>query len=90
MIELTPDQIEAIQKATASAQRLKAQADKARDLGLPVLETFLRDASVSCQAGADFQLRAFRDAALQHEDKTVIDRAKQADAIADAIKRRGL
>ncbi len=60
MKELTPPQLQQLQVARDRAIRLKHSADTARTLGLPVLETFLREASVACQAGADFQEAAFR------------------------------
>jgi len=91
---MTPEQQNAIDKAREGAQKLKTFADKARALGLPVLESFLREASISCQAGADFQARAFKDNLLSQTGKVVIDREPrnnvQADVIAEAIKRKGL
>ncbi len=57
---MTDAQTTALEKASASALRLKHQADTARGLGLPILESYLREASVACQAGCDFQEAAFR------------------------------
>lgn len=105
---MTKDQQEAIDKACKAALSLKSQADKARSLGLSVLEQWLREASVGCQAGADFQVRAVGDNLSTQTARVVVDREaakkaddvtrspmieggeKQADAIADAMKRRGL
>ncbi len=90
---MNKDQQEAISKARAAALALKSQADKARSLGLTVLEQWLRDASVGCQAGADFQVRAMGDNLSTQTERVVVDskpNEKQADATADAMKRRGL
>jgi len=90
---IQPEQQNAIDKAREGAQKLKTFADKARSLGLTVLESYLRDASISCQAGADFQARAFKDNLLSQTGKVVIDREprrSEPDVIAEAIKRKGL
>jgi hypothetical protein len=105
---LNKDQQDAIAKARAAALALKSQADKARTMGLTVLEQWLREASVGCQAGADFQVRAMGDNLSTQTARVVVDREaakkaddvttspmieggeKQADAIADTMKRRGL
>lgn len=70
---MTPDQTAALDKARQSALALKSQADKARSLGLTVLEQWLRDASVGCQAGADFQARAMSDNLLTQTEKVVVN-----------------
>ena len=73
-MNMNKDQQEAISKARAAAIALKSQADKARSLGLPVLEQWLRDASVGCQAGADFQVRAMGDNLQNQTERVVVDR----------------
>jgi len=70
---MTPEQTEALNKARQAALNLKKQADKAHSLGLTVLEQWLRDASVGCQAGADFQVRAHADNLATQTAPKVID-----------------
>jgi len=98
MNELTPDQKAQLQRARDRAITLKHSSDHARVTGLQVLEPFLREASVACQAGADFQEAAFRADALQQPTKTNVpqpdtrpynvDKGKEADALADALTRK--
>ena len=83
---MNKDQQEAISKARAAALALKSQADRARSLGLPVLEQWLRDASVGCQAGADFQVRAMGDNLQNQTERVVVDNKPnepEADVTAD-------
>lgn len=70
---MTPEQKDAIDKARTAAINLKKQADKARALGLTVLEQWLRDASVGCMAGADFQTRAMGDNLATQTQRVVMD-----------------
>lgn len=70
---MNKDQQEAIDKARTAAINLKKQADKAHSLGLTVLEQWLRDASVGCMAGADFQTRAMGDNLATQTERVVMD-----------------
>lgn len=88
---MTPDQKDTLAKASESAVRLMRFARKAEAQGLPVLAQWLKDASVGCQAGVDFQVRALGDNLATQTEKTVVDsepNPKQADVIADTIQRR--
>lgn len=90
---ITSEQQELLDKAHKAALALKAQADKARALGLTVLEQWLREASVGCQAGVDFQKRVLGPNLSNQTERVVVDKEPnkpQADVIADTIKRRGL
>lgn len=72
-MKMTSEQKDAIDKARTAAINLKKQADKARALGLTVLEQWLRDASVGCMAGADFQTRAMGDNLATQTQRVVMD-----------------
>lgn len=78
---LTPDQADALAKARESALRLKRFADKARSLGLPVMESYLREASVNCQMAADFQEAQGLPGFLPHAEAKTHDWVKQCRAL---------
>ncbi len=87
---MTPDQTDLLDKARESAVRLMRAARKA---GLTVLAQWLKDASVGCQAGVDFQVRALGDNFTTQTERKVIDSkpntfakvAETADALADQL-----
>jgi len=73
MKPITTDQKETLDKATESAVRLMRFARKAEAQGLPILAQWLKDASVGCQAGVDFQKRALGDNLSTQTEQKVID-----------------
>ena len=70
---MTADQKATLDKVSQAAIGLMKAAREAEARGLPILAQWLKEASVGCQAGVDFQKRALGDNLTTQTERKVID-----------------
>lgn len=90
---MTEEQRLCLVKAQESIFKCRAFAIKAKALGLPVLASFLNESATVIGHGIELQERALRDNTLlepAEERQAIQDESKQAQILADTMKRRGL